>query len=99
MAGMPFQVNSSVGCGPSKSHISWWAYWKNHCNSPVVASSATILDEYRFVPARAAVQSQGKALPVLKYTILRTGSKVGVPQIDAPPCCQEVPAHVAGSVV
>ena len=25
--------------------------------------------------------------------------KAGVPQTDAPPCCQESPAHVAGSVV
>src|ERR1700733_376841 len=96
MAGTPFQVSSNVGCGPSKSHISWWTSWKNHCNSPLVASSATILFAYRFVPARLAAQGQGKALPVLKYTIFRAGSKAGVPQIDAPPCCQLVPAHVAG---
>src|SRR5580704_13462867 len=31
--------------------------------------------------------------------MLRVGSKVGVPQIEAPPCCQEVPAQVAGAVV
>ena len=36
---------------------------------------------------------------MLKYTILRAGSKVGVPQTGAPPCCQELPAHVAGLVV
>src|ERR1700683_763041 len=53
MAGIPFQLSSTVGCGPSKSHRSWWAYWKYHFNSPVVASSATMLDAYRFAPARA----------------------------------------------
>src|ERR1700677_2410782 len=99
MAGMPFQLSSTVGCGPSKSQRSWWVSWKNHCNSPLVASSATILAEYRFVPARLPPQNVLSALPVLKYTILRVGSKVGVPQTDAPPCCQLVPAHVAGSVV
>src|ERR1700690_1031480 len=59
MAGMPFQLNSTVGCGPSKSHISWWTSWKNHCNSPLVASTDTILDAYRFVPARLPAQGHG----------------------------------------
>src|SRR6202041_3425669 len=104
MAGMPFQLNSTDGCGLSRSHISWWVSWKNHCNSPVVASSAKILVAYRFAPARPEAimllsGSASVALPVLKYTILRVGSKVGVPQTDAPPCCQLVPAHELGSVV
>src|ERR1700728_3207367 len=69
MTGIPFQLNSITGCAASKSHRSWWTIWKNHCNSPVVASSATMLSEYRLAPSRLTPSEASPGLPTEKYTI------------------------------
>src|ERR1700733_3729586 len=97
MAGIPFQLNSITGCAASKSHRSWWTIWKNHCNSPVVASSATMLSEYRLAPSRLTPSEASPGLPTEKYTILRVGSNVGVCQ--TPPPCMALLGHVLGSQV